>query len=292
MEANKPTLREIVDEYSSIVRFSKSLGISRPSTYKYIDLFDRGTKEGIPEDIIKVFNTIVMTPKTGWRNLFNKLYDNYLNQEEVREMQDPVPKDIAETIDRLGMTVDQIDERIENALRVRENINNLGYAPNHPRILQVEQDLKSLQYTRDMIERRNKEIRFWPVTEGELIWAVDECNYGFQYPYTDATLNDKPELKDSFKYSIMKNSGGYTFLFHCPDCLDNHITVTISVSLPGQVSSVLGEFTNKGDENYIVIPKIFDYSYAYHFRYKVVRKDGNGKVLNNMMELPLAYRGR
>ncbi len=289
MEANKPTLREIVDEYSSIVRFSKSLGISRPSAYKYIDLFDRGIKEGIPEDVLKVFNTIIMTPKSGWRNYFNELYDNYLNQEEAREMQDPVPKDIAETIDRLGMTVEQIDERMENALRARGNFSKLGYASDHPSVLKVEQDLKSLQYTRDLIERRNREIRFWPITEGDLDWVVDERNYGFQYPYTDAELEYKPELKDSFKYSILKNSGGYTFLFHCPDRSDSRVTVTISVSLPGQVSSVIGEFMNNENENFIVIPKIFDYSYAYHFWYKIIRRDSSGKVLNNMMELPLAY---
>lgn len=131
MEANKPTLREIIDEYSSIVRFSKSLGISRPSTYKYIDLYDKGNSEGIPEDVLKVFNTIMAAPKSGWRNYFNELYDNYLNREEAREMQDPVPKDIAETIDRLGMTVYQIDERIENALDVRARMEELGYAPDH-----------------------------------------------------------------------------------------------------------------------------------------------------------------
>ena len=289
MEANKPTLREIVDEYSSIVRFSKSLGISRPSTYKYIDYYDNGNKEGIPEDVLKVFNTIMMTPKTGWRNLFNELYDNYLNQEEVREMQNPVPKDIAETIDRLGMTVDQIDERIENALEVRARMEELGYSPDRPCVVKVEQDLKSLQYTRDMIERRNKEIRFWPITEGDMNWIVDEQRFGFGYPYNDAELEYKPDLKKEFKYCLLKNQSGYTFLFDCPDECDNQITVTITAHLPGGRTPVLGEFTNMEGQNFITIPKIFDYVYSYGFSYSIIRRNSKGKVLNNMKPAMFGY---
>ncbi|MBR4202291.1 MAG: hypothetical protein IKQ93_01800, partial [Candidatus Methanomethylophilaceae archaeon] len=278
MEANKPTLREIVDEYSSIVRFSKSLGISRPSAYKYIDLFDRGIKEGIPGGVLKVFNTIMMTPKSGWRNYFNELYDNYLNQGEAMEMQDPVPKDIAETIDRLGMTEGQIDARIENALDVRKSLTEL-YGSDDDRVQRVERDLRNLQYTKDMIIRRENEIKFWPITEGDMDWITIEDDCGFTDLYNEWNIEHNPELKDQFKYSILKNTGGYTFVFDCPDGDSSDISVKIQVRLPERWSTI-GVFRNHDSQNFIVIPKIFDYAYAHHFWYSIERRDEDGEIIN------------
>ena len=60
-----------------------------------------------------------------------------------------------------------------------------------------------------------------------------------------------------YKYCVLKNQTGYTFLFDCPDAWNSQITVTIVVHLPGCRKITIGDFTNTEGQNYIKIPKIF-----------------------------------
>jgi len=286
MASNEPTLREIINEYTTMSRLAKSLDISRPSVYKYVAKFDSGDMESIPEEILRFFNTVKMSPKSGRREIFTMKYNSYLDTEEARMMENPVPKEIADIIDRLGMTTDQIDERIDRALEVRQHQIELGYGDDHLSVQRVEHDLKNLQYTRDMIERRSKEIKFWPITEGDMDWYVDENNHGWPCPYDEMELEINPELKNFFKFCLLRNATGLTFLFDNLGFDNNTVEVTISARIP-KTSIPIGVFINEPGQNYIIIPKIFDAAYSYHFEYSIIRRAENGEVLNSIKPIPL-----
>ena len=289
MDSRQPTLKDVVDEYSSMVRLAKSLGISRPSAYKYVQAYDDGHKELIPEEVLKFFDTVMISTPSGRREIFNSRYNEYLNQEEAREMENPVPREIAETIDRLGMTVEQIDARIENALRVQESLHKLGYGPENHHVQSVERDLRNLQYTRDMIERRSREIRFWPITEGDMEWFAD-IGGGLSYPYNEDELECKPDLAGCFKYCLLKNVDGYTLLFDSPGRSDPTVTVMISAKAANGWVEV-ASFSNQPGQHYVSVPKIFDSAYAYNFWYNVMMTSEKGKIINNMHRMPFSLRG-
>lgn len=106
MDHGTQSLRDVVDRYSNVSRFSKCLDVTRPTMYKYIDAYDSGRKDEVPEDVLKVFET-VMCGNDDFRALyFNRLYSEYLNS---KDRDSPVPQAIADQIDRLDITVADVD---------------------------------------------------------------------------------------------------------------------------------------------------------------------------------------
>ncbi|WP_400257048.1 helix-turn-helix domain-containing protein [Methanomethylophilus alvi] len=278
----KRSIKEIVDEYSNVSRVSKCLGISRPSIYRYMERYDNGEVDKIPKDVLNFFNTVcVHVPESSLRSYFTEKYNDYLDEVDKKKAGEPVPKDIAETIDRLGMTVDDIDERINNALEVKARMDELGYSPERSCVKKVERDLQNLQYTRDLIEKWEEEKKFWPITEGDMHWYASTGVFYSDYErYTQDSLEYKPGMKNNFKCCKLNNKDGYSFVFDgC--CDDDEVELVIEANvIPGQFATV-GKFKTEPNQRFIMVPKFFDPAYAYAFQYRAIRIH-NGERMNEI----------
>ena len=318
---NKQTLRQAIDEYSNVARFAKCLDISRPSMYKYIELFDNGDTSSIPENVLIVFKTL-MGGNRDFRMIYcNELYSRYLKENERTE--EPVPRDIAEKIDSQNITLTWVDDQIRFCeLMIRNAEEELEEYRDDPRnrefyeerIREWEKELRDLEFTREMIEKRNGERHFqspdmkkwkgtieldWEASTGEgrydlwptcddifKMWCSGEIDYGEGVKNSDViyiderTLEKHPELKDAFKYTKIKNKDGYVFLF-AGASQDDEIVVNIFTDgfYTSGVYTRIASFSPEKGQFYVKIPKIFDDEYEKCFMYSVERRN-NGKLLN------------
>ena len=148
---NENTLRKAIDKYSNVARFAKCLGISRPSMYKYIEYYDNGDLTGIPEEVLKKFNTL-MGGNDDFKLLYcNDLFSEYLKNNEITS--EPVPKEIAAKIDNLELTVSDVDEWIEHTENMKNeleaHIQKYGLNKENYKgdIADLEKRLRDLEYT-------------------------------------------------------------------------------------------------------------------------------------------------
>ncbi len=106
MDQNE-SIKDIINKHSNLAQFSKCLGISRPTIYRYIEWFDAGDNDKIPEEINRIFKTLLGGNSEFRYHYFTELYGSYLEKQEAfKGVQ--VPKSIADQIDKLELTVDEM----------------------------------------------------------------------------------------------------------------------------------------------------------------------------------------
>ena len=324
---NRQTLRQVIDECSNVARFAKCLGVSRPSMYKYIDLYDKGDTSSIPENVLAVFKTLMSGNRNFRMNYCNDLYAKYLNDNEQTE--EPVPDDIAKKIDDMNITLDWVDSWItiteQEIERNEEEIRDQGWNRDYiernrdfyeGHIRMVKKRLEDLEYTRELIEKRNNEKHFlspdmkkmesievldWTVSTGKSrydLWpTLDDMTEMWRSGFIDLTnteinsdvksivdneLEQHPELKDAFKYSEIKTEEGYVFFF-AGASEDDEIVVNIytdGFNCQG-VYTRIASFSPDKKQFFVKIPKIFDDKHESCFGYEVERRN-NGVLLNRI----------
>jgi hypothetical protein len=65
-----------------ITELSEYLNISRVTLYKYINMYERGTKDGMDLQVRNLFDYIEKTPNIGKRNVMNWLLVNIVEQND------------------------------------------------------------------------------------------------------------------------------------------------------------------------------------------------------------------
>lgn len=284
---SKQTIRAIIDKHSNVARFSKCLGISRPSLYKYIECYDEGDQSGIPENILAVFNTLMSGNEDFRLVYFTDLYAKYLSENESTF--EPVPKDIAAKIDSLELTLEDVDEWIEHTENMKNELEHeiisrdLNRELYKPDLLRMENRLKDLEYTRELVEHRMNERHFINVKEGKMEWIASTGPRYFEaHSYSEKAAEYEPELKDAFKCCKAKTEDGYMFYFAGAseeDCIE--VQVVTNAGWNEGIKACIATFRPDKGQFYVKVPRIFDDAHEYAFNYVVERKR-DGKLLNHM----------
>lgn len=284
---SKQTIRSIIDKHSNVARFSKCLGISRPSLYKYIESYDEGDHSGIPENILTVFNTLMSGNEDFRLIYFTDLYAKYLKENESTS--EPVPKEIAAKIDSLDLTLDDVDEWIEHTQTMRDELEHEIESRNLNReiykndLLFMEKRLKDLEYTRELVELRMNERHFIAVKEGKMEWiASTGPSHCFAEIYTEEIAKEDPDLQKAFKCCKAKTEEGYMFYFAGAsedDCIQVHVKVGRGWN--EGIDARIATFSPDKGQFYVKMPRIFDDAHEYAFYYDVERWR-DGELLNKI----------
>lgn len=193
----KRSIRTAVSEHFSVASLAKCMRVSRPTIYKYMDAYDRGREDEVPENVRNIFSTVCeRIPENGLDSYFNRMM-----AEHYREMEEngDVPEDIAEAIDNEGVTSDKIDRMIE---RARSHLEWLTVNNGDPEeIASVEKDLSDLEYSRDMVERHMKQRRFILIANMGSWTSSDGKN---TYPFTEKNEAEVPGIRDMFRWSLVE----------------------------------------------------------------------------------------
>lgn len=286
----KQTIREIIDKHSNVARFSKCLGISRPSLYKYIESYDNGDHSGIPQNILAVFNTLLSGNEDFRLIYFTDLYAKYLNENESSS--EPVPKEIAAKIDSLELTLDDVDEWIEHTENMKNELEheiesrNLNREIYKSDLLRMENRIKDLEYTRELVEHRMNERHFINVKEGKMEWVASTGpSHCFAEIYTEEIAKEDPDLQKALKCCKAKTEEGYMFYFAGAsedDCIQVHVKV--SRGWNEGIDARIATFSPDKGQFYVKLPRIFDDAHEYAFYYEVERYR-DGKLLNKLTGL-------
>ena len=291
---NKQTLKQTIDENSNVARFAKCLGISRPSMYKYIESYDNGDMSSIPENVLPVFRTLMSGNREFKLMYCNELYAKYLSENE--QSADAVPKEIAEKIDSQGITLEMVDIWIKDQEMLKrylmEDMDDPQTRKFHEKqLVIVEQHLRDLEYTREMVEKRQNEKHFvTPAkSEEEMEWyAFIGKSLGYMVHYDLVELKKHPEILDAFKIGMKKNKdGSYLFCFAGASEGDE-ITVNVlahdNCDESGQDFYFrIASYSPEKNQSFVVIPEIFGNGSG--FRFELERRN-NGVLLNhNNMDL-------
>ena len=213
MTTQSKPIREIIGENISFSRFAKCMGISRPTLYKYMDAYNSKNIDLIPDSILKVFDTAsTQIPPNRLHAYFNELYVDYVRTEERRSRENPVPPEIAEIVDSEGLDVKDIDRMIEKAERHLERL--LKRDPlDEDEVESVRKDIRDLEYSREMVERRQSENRFILIFDADWTACIgpgesDTVDYD-----EDAEI-DVPDIDSKFRFYLTRAQSGYTLFFY------------------------------------------------------------------------------
>ena len=278
MTTQSKPIREIIGENISFSRFAKSMGISRPTLYKYMDAYDSKNIDLIPDSILKVFDTAsTQIPTNRLHAYFNDLYIDYVRTEERRSRENPVPPEIAEIVDSEGLDVKDIDRMIEKAERHLERL--LKRDPlDEDEIESVRKDIRDLEYSREMVERRQSENRFILIFDANWTACVgpgesDTVDYD-----EDAEI-DVPDVDSKFRFYLTRAQSGYTLFFYNDGEGDTVEVQLLTGPRKDMTRDIVGTFRPEHGMKFIRIPDLFDEDFEEFFQYRVVRSNG-GKVLN------------
>ena len=272
-------IREIIAENISLSTFAKCMGVSRPTLYKYMDAYDEKNLDIVPDSILKVFDTISSRiPKDRLQAYFNELYANYIRTEERRMRESPVPPDIAEIVDIEGLQVKDVDNMIERAQRHLDRL--LRKSPvDEDEVESVRKDIRDLEYTRDMVERRQSENRFLLIDNA--CWTVctgpDESDV---MDYDEDAEEDVPGIDTKFRFLMTRAVSGFTLFFFNDREGDSVELQLLTGPRDDRMTDVVGVFHPEPGMKFIRILGLFDEGYEEFFQYRVIRSN-DGNVLNS-----------
>lgn len=273
------SIREIIGEHISLTTFAKCMGISRPTLYKYMDAYDEKNIDLIPDNILRVFDTVsIRVPKDQMQAYFNELYANFIRTEERRSRESPVPPDIAEIVDLEELSVKDIDNMIERAER---HLNRLlkKETMDEEKVERVRKDIRDLEYTREMVERRQTENRFLLIFNAN--WTV--CtgpNESDVVDYDEEAEENIPDIDSRFRFRITRAVAGFTLFFFNDEEGDSVELQLLTGPKEDRMIDVVGVFHPDPGMKYIRIPDLFNEEFDEFFQYRVIRSN-NGKVLNS-----------
>ena len=278
MTEKTTSIRDVIGENISLSTFAKCMGVSRPTLYKYMDAYDKKNIDLIPDSILKVFDTASMRiPKDELQAYFNDLYANYIRTEERRTRESPVPQDIAEIVDIEGVNVKDIDNMIERAERHLNRLLKKDHV-DEEEVESVKKDIRDLEYTRDMVERRQTENRFilifnacWSVCIGPGESDVTD--------YNEDAEEDIPDIDSKFRFYMTRAAMGFTLFFFNDEEGDSIELQLLTGPKDDRMTDVVGTFHPEPGMKYIRIPDLFDEDFEEFFQYRIIRSNG-GKVLN------------
>ena len=257
MTTQSKPIREIIGENISFSRFAKSMGISRPTLYKYMDAYDSKNIDLIPDSILKVFDTAsTQIPPNRLHAYFNELYVDYVRTEERRLRENPVPPEIAEIVDSEGLDVKDIDRMIEKAERHLERL--LKRDPlDEDEIESVRKDIRDLEYSREMVERRQSENRFILIFDADWTACVgpgesDTVDYD-----EDAEI-DVPDIDSKFRFYLTRAQSGYTLFFYNDKEGDTVEVQLLTGPRKDTTRDIVGTFRPEQGMKFIRIPDLFD----------------------------------
>lgn len=278
MTEKTTSIRDVIGENISLSTFAKCMGVSRPTLYKYMDAYDEKNISLIPDSILKVFDTASMRiPKDRLQAYFNDLYANYIRTEERRTRESPVPQDIAEIVDIEGVNVKDIDNMIERAERHLNRL--LKKDPvDEEEVESVKKDIRDLEYTRDMVERRQSENRFILIFNAN--WTV--CtgpNESDVVDYDEDSEEDIPDIDSKFRFHMTRAAMGFTLFFFNDEAGDSIELQLLTGPKEDRMTDVVGTFNPEPGMKFIKVPDLFDENFEEFFQYRVIRSNG-GKVLN------------
>ena len=272
------SIREIIGENFSLSSFAKCMGISRPTLYKYMDAYDSGKLDLIPDNILKVFDTVsTRVPSDGLKVYFNDLYADYIRIEERRLRENPVPSDIAEIVDVEGLEVKDIDRMIEKAERHLDR--QMKKTPrDEDEIERTKKDIRDLAYSRDMVERRQAENRFLLIFDADWTACIGP-NESDIIDYDEDAESDVPDIDSKFRFYLTRAHSGYT-LFFCNEGEGDAVEVQLLTGpREDKTRDVVGIFRPEPGMGFIRIPDLFNEEFEDFFQYRVVRSNG-GRILN------------
>ena len=278
MTTQSKPIREIIGENISFSRFAKCMGISRPTLYKYMDAYDSKNIDLIPDSILKVFDTAsTQIPTNRLHAYFNELYVDYVRTEERRLRENPVPPEIAEIVDSEGLDVKDIDRMIEKAERHLKRLLKRGPL-DEDEVESVRKDIRDLEYSREMVERRQSENRFILIFDADWTACVgpgesDTVDYD-----EDAEI-DVPDIDSKFRFYLTRAQSGYTLFFYNDEEGDTVEVQLLTGPRKDMTRDIVGTFRPEQGMKFIRIPDLFDEGFEEFFQYRVVRSNG-GKVLN------------
>ena len=278
MTEKTTSIRDVIGENISLSTFAKCMGVSRPTLYKYMDAYDEKNIDLIPDSILKVFDTASMRiPKDKLQAYFNDLYANYIRTEERRTRESPVPQDIAEIVDIEGVNVKDIDNMIERAERHLNRLLKKDHV-DEEEVESVKKDIRDLEYTRDMVERRQTENRFilifnacWSVCIGPGESDVTD--------YNEDAEEDIPDIGSKFRFYMTRAAMGFTLFFFNDEKGDSIELQLLAGPKDDRITDVVGTFHPEPGMKFIRIPDLFDEDFEEFFQYRIIRSNG-GKVLN------------
>lgn len=271
-------IREIISENISLSSFAKCMGISRPTLYKYMDAYDSGNLDLIPDNILKVFDTAsTRVPSDGLQAYFNDIYANYVRMEERRLHESPVPPDIAEIVDMEGLEVKDIDRMIEKAERYLERQQRKD-PQDEDEIERIKKDIRDLAYSRDMVERRQAENRFLLIFDADWTACVGPAESD-TVDYDEEAESDVADIDSKFRFYLTRAQSGYTLFFCNAEEGDTVEVQLLTGPREDKARDIVGTFRPEPGMGFIRIPDLFNEEFEGLFQYRVVRSNG-GRVLN------------
>lgn len=78
--------KELKQKDFSVTELSEYLEITRPTLYKYFDLYDNKVWKSIPKEILKFFKLLTKNPLIGKRYLIKYLIDDYKKDEHEKNL--------------------------------------------------------------------------------------------------------------------------------------------------------------------------------------------------------------
>ncbi len=278
MTSQSKSIREIIIKNMSFSNFAKCMDISRPSLYKYMDAYDSNNVDLIPDNILKVFDTVsTRIPPDQLQAYFNELYANHIRTEDRRMRENPVPPEIAEIVDAEGLDVKDIDRMIEKAERHLERLMRRD-PQDEDEIERTKKDIRDLGYSRDMVERRQSENRFILIFDTDWTACIgpEESD---TVDYDEGAEIDVPDIDSKFRFYLTRAQSGYT-LFFCNDEEGDTVEVQLLTGpRKDMTKDVVGIFRPESGMKYIRIPDLFNEEFEELFQYRVVRSN-SGTVLN------------
>lgn len=274
---NRP-IRDRIGEYLSLSRFAKCMDMSRPTLYKYMDAYDRKEMDLIPDNVLKVFDKAsTETNKNVLRAYFSDLYANHERTEERRHRENPVPQDIADIVDSEGLEVKDIDRMIEKAQRHLDRELKKNPA-DEEEIENTRRDIRDLEYTREMVERRGAESRFILIYSADWTACIGPGESD-TVDFDEQAESEVEGIESVFRFYLTRAQSGYTLFFANDEEGDTVEVQLLTGYGDDRARDVVGTFRSEPGMKFVRIPDLFDEDYEGLFRYRVVRsRDGN--VLN------------
>ncbi len=278
MEKQANSIREIINEYISLSKFAKCIGISRPTLYKYVDAYDKKCLDLIPDNVLKVFDTASSgISRNNLQTYFNDMYVNYICTEERRSRENPVPSDIAEIVDSENLNVKDIDNMIERAESHLKRLMKRADS-DEDEIEQVKKDICDLRYTREMVERRLAENRFVLIYNADWTSCIGSGESD-TIDFDDEAEIDVPDIETKFRFYLTRAKAGYTLFFYNDEEGDFIELQLLTGAGEDRAKDVVGTFYPENGMKYICVPDLFDEDFEDLFRYRVLRSR-NGVILN------------
>ncbi|MDY5872205.1 MAG: hypothetical protein SPJ57_03140 [Candidatus Methanomethylophilaceae archaeon] len=243
-----------------------------------MDAYDSKNIDPIPDNILKVFDTAsTRIPPDKLQGYFNEIYANHIRTEERRLRESPVPPEIAEIVDAEGLNVKDIDRMIEKAERHLERLQKRDPV-DEDEIESVRKDIHDLEYSREMVERRQTENRFILIFDADWTACIGPGESD-TVDYDEGAEIDVPDIDSKFRFYLTRARSGYTLFFYNDEKGDTVEVQLLTGPRKDTTRDIVGTFRPEQGMKFIKIPDLFDEDFEEFFQYRVVRSNG-GKVLN------------